>query len=282
MLVRAIEASQDFGFKVLAANTDSVFVQKKGISKPEDYQALIEEINQRTGLTIELEGIFQWIAFLPSKLNPRIGASNRYFGKFYGGGLKVRGMAQRRADTPKWITDAELEIMDELAAEPYTDLLEHHVLSALAITHRYVKDLYAESVPLEDLVTHKKLSREPDEYKGKSDSAKAAGQLRAAGIDVRVGQRLPMVYVVGEKPGIYAWGLPELPRWSQIDKSRYRSLMIRTIHQVLQPLGMDENDLSSLVIGKARQLELWPQEEEWEDDEEEQSLADDLFNPFLS
>ncbi len=282
MLVRAIEASQDFGFKVLAANTDSVFVQKKGVSKPEDFQALIEEINQRTGLIIELEGIFQWIAFLPSKLNPRIGASNRYFGKFYDGSLKVRGMAQRRADTPKWITDAELEIMDELAAEPYTDLLEHHILSALAITHRYVQELYAERVPLEDLVTHKKLSREPEEYKGKSDSAKAAGQLRAAGIDVRVGQRIPMVYVVGEKPGVYAWGLPDGPQWRQIDKARYRTLMIRTIHQVLQPLGMDENDLSSLVIGQARQLELWPQEDEWEDIEEEQSLADDLFNPFLS
>jgi len=99
MLVRAIEASQDFGFDVLAGNTDSVFIHKDGASQPEDFQALIDEINQRTGLTIELEGIFQWLAFLPSKMNPRIGASNRYFGKFYDGGLKVRGMAQRRADT---------------------------------------------------------------------------------------------------------------------------------------------------------------------------------------
>ena len=137
--------------------------------------------------------------------------------------------------------------------------MQDHILPALAITHRYVSDLYAEKVPLEDLVTHKLLSREPEEYRAKSDSAKATQQLRAAGIDVRVGQRLPMVYVVGEKPGVSAWGLPEPPKWRQIDKARYRDLLIRTIHQVLQPLGMGENDLSSLVVGGARQLDLWPQ-----------------------
>ena len=281
MLVRAIEASQDFGFKVLAANTNLVFVQKKGASKPEDFQALIEEINQRTGLIIELEGIFQWVAFLSSKINPHIGASNRYFGKLYDGSLKVRGMAQRRADTPKWISNAENEIMAELAADPNTEQLKDHILAALAITHRYVTDLYNEQMPLEDLVTHKKLSREPGEYKGKSDSAKAAKQLRAAGIDVRVGQRIPMVYVVGEKPGVYAWGMPEKPEWSQIDKTRYRELLIRTIHQVLQPLGMSEDDLSGLVIGRARQLELWPQDDKWEDLGQKSSLADDLFGPYL-
>ncbi len=280
MLVRAIEASQDFGFDVLAANTDSVFVQKAGASQPEDFQPLIEEIQLRTGLIIELEGIFQWLAFLPSRMNPRIGASNRYFGAFYGGGLKVRGLAQRRADSPRWIITVERQIIAELACEPKSDHLEDHIPEMLAIIYQHVADLYAERVPLEDLVTHKRLSREPQEYRGKSDPAKAATQLRNAGIDVRVGQRIPMVYVKGERPGVYAWGLPLAPKWAQIDKARYRDLLIRTVYQVLQPLGMKEADLSSLVIGGGRQLELWP-EEDWEIHEEDSNLADDLFGPYL-
>jgi len=279
MLVRAIEASQDYGFDVLAANTDSVFVHKDGVSQPEDFQPLINEINQRTGLIIELEGIFQWLAFLPSKMNPRIGASNRYFGKFYDGGLKVRGMAQRRADTPTWITGIEREIMAELAGEPKTEHLEEHMSQALAIIYQAVADLYGERVSLKDLVTRKRLSREPEEYKGKSDSAKAATQLRAAGINVRVGQRIPMLYVKGEKPGVYAWGLTEVPKWSLIDKTRYRDLLIRASYQVLQPLGLKETDLTSLVIGGGRQLELWP--ESGEVDEQDSPLADELFYPYL-
>jgi len=213
-------------------------------------------------------------------MNPRIGASNRYFGKFYSGGLKVRGMAQRRADTPTWITIVERKIMDELASEPQTEKLKDHVPEMLAIIYQHVADLYGERVPLEDLVTRKRLSREPEEYKGKSDPAKAATQLRASGIDVRVGQRIPMLYVKGEKPGVFAWGLPESPTWNQIDKARYRDLLIRSVYQVLQPLGMKESDLSSLVIGGGRQLELWP-EEQWDVEEQESSLADDLFGPFI-
>ena len=281
MLVRAIEASQDYGFSVLAANTDSVFVQKAGASQPEDFQPLIEEIHQRTGLIIELEGIFQWLAFLPSKMNPRIGASNRYFGKFYAGGLKVRGLAQRRADSPIWISNIERQIIAKMASEPKTEHLQAHLPEMLAIIYQHVADLYAELVPLEDLVTNKRLSREPDEYKGVSDPAKAARQLRQAGIDVRVGQRMPMIYIKGERPGVYAWGLPEPPQWSQIDKARYRDLLIRTVYQVLQPLGMKESDLSSLVIGGGRQLELWPEDNDWEADDEVTSLADDLFGPYM-
>ncbi len=279
MLVRAIEAAQDYGFDVLAGNTDSIFIHKNGASQPEDFQVLIDEINQRTGLTIELEGIFQWLAFLPSKGNPRVGASNRYFGKFYDGGLKVRGMAQRRADTPTWITGIEREIMAELAGEPRAEHLQDHIPDALAIIYLAVANLYAEQVSLEDLVTRKRLTREPEEYKGKSDSAKAARQLRAAGIHVRVGQRIPMHYVKGEKPGVYAWGLTELPMWSQIDKARYRDLLIRSVYQVLQPLGMSEADLASLVIGGGRQLELWP--DEGDGIEEDTTLADELFSPYL-
>jgi hypothetical protein len=90
-----------------------------------------------------------------------------------------------------------------------------------------------------------------------------------------------MVYVLGEKPGVYAWGQPQKPRWDRIDKNRYRELIIRFIYQVLLSLGISERDLSSLVIGRAYQLELWPPDDPWQDFEEEASLADDLFGPYL-
>ncbi|MBT3390403.1 MAG: hypothetical protein HN413_08330 [Chloroflexi bacterium] len=278
MLVRAIETAHDFGFEVLGGNTDSIFVHKAGAGTPEDFQELIEAINQRTGLSIELEGIFQWLAFLPSKMNPRIGASNRYFGKFYDGALKVRGLAQRRADSPAWITNAERSVMAELSSEADTKRLGEHIPDALGIVYQAVADLYGERVLLKELVTRRRLSREPDDYRGNSEPAKAARQLRSAGIEVRVGQRVPILYVKGEKPGVYAWGLPEEPKWSQIDKARYRDLLVRSVFQVLQPFGMAENDIASLVLDGGRQLTLWPEEEACEGEaDEDDSLTDELF-----
>jgi len=156
--------------------------------------------------------------------------------------------------------------------------IQEHIPAALAIVYQAVADLYGERVPLEELVTRKRLAREPEEYTGQSEPAKAARQLRAAGIDVRVGQRIPMIYIKGRKPGVSAWGLPERPQWQQVDKARYRDLLIRSVFQVLQPLGMNEGDLASLVIGGGYQLALWPEEETCEGEAgDDDSLTDELF-----
>ena len=85
-----------------------------------------------------------------------------------------------------------------------------------------------------------------------------------------------MVYVKGERPGVYAWGLPQPPTWRQIDKARYRDLLIRTAHQVLQPLGLSEADLTSLAIGGRQQTHLWT------NDGGTTSHANDLFGPYMS
>ena len=46
------------GFRVLAANVDSLFVRKEAAACPQDFSPLMDEIVSRTGLTIELEGVF--------------------------------------------------------------------------------------------------------------------------------------------------------------------------------------------------------------------------------
>jgi len=261
MLVTALETAQEMGFRVLAANVDSLFVQKKGASQPEDFSPLMDEIMFRTGLIIELEGIFDWLIFTASKLNPRMGDANRYFGKFDHGGLKVRGMAQRRSDTPNWIANAEREIMALLASQPDAAHLADLIPQAIALTQRLIADLDAESVPIEDLVCQTKLSREPHEYRGNSLSAKAARQLAAEGKHVRVGQRVKFIYTHGEKTSIFAWDLPLKPDYSLVNKPRYKELLLRAVHQTLAPLGLAQDDLENLVYDNLRQLAIWSREE---------------------
>ena len=265
MLTRAKEATNDLGYKVLAANTDSLFVQKPGANTDADFQELIDEIRRRTGLIIELEGIFQWLAFLPSKQNPLVGATNRYFGKFYActgnsGSFKVRGLAQRRVDTPKWISDGERAIMELLATEPDATRLADCIPEAIYITRQLFADLDNESVPLVNLKASRKFTKEIHQYKGHSESAKAAKQLLSAGRELKVGQRISYVYSHGKKTDVYAWDLPKRPDYSMVDKGCYKILLLRVVHQILLPLGLKEEDLQSLVVEGVRQLELWPDE----------------------
>jgi DNA polymerase-2 len=266
-LVTSIETAQEMGFQVLGANVDSLFVHKQGVHRPQDFVPLMNEITFRTGLIIELEGIFDWLVFTASKLNPRIGAANRYFGRFDRGGLKVRGLAQRRSDTPNWIADAEREILSLLGGEPNPDRLPDLISQAIALARSFFEALDAEYVPLADLVCQTKLSKEPHEYKGNSTSAKAARQLATEGKQPRVGQRVKFVYTYGEKTSIFAWDGTVEPDYSLINKLRYKELLLRTVHQILRPLGLEENDLASLAHDGCRQLALWSGEDSWEEEE---------------
>jgi DNA polymerase-2 len=84
-LLRAKEAAEDLGFSVLHMYVDGLWVQKDGASQVEDFQAVLEEIAARTSLPVALDGVYRWIAFLPSRLDARVPVANRYFGIFQDG-----------------------------------------------------------------------------------------------------------------------------------------------------------------------------------------------------
>ena len=279
-LLTAMETAQQMGYRVLAANVDSLFVQKDSINAPADLQPLIDAICRDTGLVIELEGIFEWLAFLPSKLNPRVGAANRYFGKFSDGSLKVRGTAQRRSDTPAWIANVERQAMALLASQPDALHLAEAIPGVITLVHQHFAELDREEVPLEQLVCCTKLSRELEQYRGSSPSARAAAQMLACGKTVRVGQRVSFIYTHGQKSEVLAWDCPGNNRYSLINKRRYKELLARAIHQVLVPFGMSEKQVADLMLYGAQQLPLpWDEAEDLA--QERCTLADVLFAPYL-
>lgn len=257
MLVTAKETAFEAGFKVLGANTDSLFVQKPGAMAARDFQDLLAEIDRRTGLNIQLEGVFEWLIFLPSKLNPATGVSNRYFGKFDDGHLKVRGLAQRRSDSSNWLAGAEKEIMELLARELDFERPMDCVLKAIQTTRSYLDKLYREEVPIEDLVVKKRLTREPQMYTGVSEPAQAAIQLAAVGKQAFSGQRVRFIYTHGGKSKVLAWDLPGKPDYKAVNKHTYAGLLLRTVYEMVVSFGVNEIDLYSLVQDDCRQLELF-------------------------
>ncbi len=72
-----------------------LWVHKDGCKTPADFEALLADITERTGLPISLDGVYRWVVFLPSRLNDRVPVANCYFGVFQDGSLKVRGIEAR-------------------------------------------------------------------------------------------------------------------------------------------------------------------------------------------
>ncbi len=248
-LLRAKEAAEDLGYRVMYLYMDGLWVQKVGVSKT-NIQPLLDEILHRTGLPIALEGIYRWIAFLPSRVDARVPVANRYFGVFDDGQIKTRGIETRRRDTPPWIFKIQTELLETLARLPDATWIPMVLPALVRRLAGHLEDLTDQRVPIEELVIAQTLSRELDAYVVPSPVARAARQLQEAGKEIRPGQRIRFVYTCGET-GVAPWGLPDHPSRAQLDTVRYRNLMLRAAHTVLQPFGLTEKVLENWLLAKA-------------------------------
>jgi len=250
MLLRAKEAAEDLGFTVLHMYVDGLWVKKKGLADVASFQPLLEEITTRTGLPVALDGIYRWVAFLPSRLDERVPVPNRYFGVFQDGSLKMRGIEVRRHDTPAWVSNTQMEIIDALVNTSQVDDRSTYLPRVLKLLRRALTRLRTGKVRVEDLLVSQTLSRELSEYRTPSPAARAAAQLAAVGKHLRPGQRVRFVYTLGE-PGVHAWDLPSPPDVRSIDQERYRVLLFRAAAAILQPFGVQEEELKTQVVANA-------------------------------
>ncbi|HHY88717.1 MAG TPA: hypothetical protein GYA06_07355 [Chloroflexi bacterium] len=235
-LMRAKEAAEDHGFTVLHMYVDGLWLHRPGASQPADFEPVLMDILERTGLPVSLDGIYKWVAFLPSRVDERTPVPNRYFGAFQDGSIKVRGLACRRHDSPAWVGSLQMRLIEIFAKAGSAEELPDYLNEALNSLHRDLTALSEGRVPLEELLVTQRLSRALDRYTSPSPAARAALQLRqVTGREMRPGQKVRFLFTRGE-PGVHAWDLPEPPDPRQIDRERYRELALRAAREVLEGL----------------------------------------------
>lgn len=68
-----------------------------------------------------------------------------------------------------------------------------------------------------------------------------------------MGQRIQFMYT-RTRQGVCAWDLPDPINPSFVDIPRYKELLFRAIHEVVQPLGVTENVLRNWMFSQASYL----------------------------
>ncbi len=260
VMLRAKEAAEDAGFTVLHVYVDGMWVKKPGCSRPGDFQPLLQEIESRTSLRIALDGVYRWVAFLPSRVDRRLAVPNRYFGVFQNGEIKARGIEVRRHDTPPFVAETQMQILEMLVnifdeddrrgtvfvGAQRDDLspgsLEHStvplrdqptspdpITAIHALVQRKLADLRSGRVPLEKLLVRMTVSRALNEFRTATSPVSAAlRQLEAAGKTLRPGQNVRLLFTLG-RPGARAWDLPERPDPRTVNVARYKTLLLRAV-----------------------------------------------------
>ena len=249
-LLTASHVAEDRGFRVIHGIVDSLWLKKEGASS-EDYGKLCKEIFDKIDLPLDFAGLYKWIVFLPSKTHPNVPVLNRYYGVKEDGSIKVRGLEVRRRDTPKFVCDAQMEMIKVLASADDSKGFVERIPDALNVVKEYRKKLLDGDVPVWDLVVTKRLSKDLKNYTQKVSQAIAGEQLQKEGFEVSAGKSVKFLFTSVEnkryKRRVKAKELIE--DGTNIDTKKYLLLLCSAASNVLSSFGYSAENVYDYIRG---------------------------------
>jgi DNA polymerase II len=247
-LLRAKEICEEEGFELLHALTDSLWIRKKDL-RQEEVLALCRRIGEAAGVVMNLEGMYRWMAFLPSKGNPGSPVANRYFGLFDTGKIKARGLSFRRSDTPPLVREAQLRMLDAAAEARNAQDYRSRIPEILDLLSEYSLILKNGQARQEDLVIGKTISREPNAYRVDSLTALAAQQLEDSGVPIHPGEKVR--YMIKDarsrEKDERVRPAPLVGPDDTYDVKEYQRILLKAAEELLIHFGYNANRLEAIV-----------------------------------
>jgi DNA polymerase-2 len=240
ILLQTIRIAESHGFKILHAIVDSIWIQKKDIIN-NDYESLKTEIENKTGFPISFEGMYKWIVFVPSKNNTMLPVSNRYFGVFEDGTVKMRGIEARRHDTAEFFSNVQQGILNIMSEANSIKEVRDLMPKVRDIFQMHLKLLKYRKVPINDLVITKRISKNVNEYENRNTvELDALLQLNNTGKSLKAGQILKYVITDYYRKNSRKRSVPfELVNSKTVyDAKRYCELLTETCNSVTEPFGL--------------------------------------------
>jgi DNA polymerase-2 len=206
-LLCAKEIAEREGFSFLHGLTDAVWVARDGATE-EEYRRLAETVTAETGMPIALEGVYRWLAFLPSKRNPSVAVPNRFVGAFASGEIKARGIAMRRSDAPPFVASLQRRLLAAMAEAKDLPALRAMLPKLQEAVEAAVAELREGRVPPEALAVARRLSKAPERYVADTVAAAVTRELCGRGVRLRPGSKIRYLLTdeAGKTPGGYPPG----------------------------------------------------------------------------
>ncbi|MBD3309968.1 hypothetical protein GF351_01980 [Candidatus Woesearchaeota archaeon] len=237
-LLKVIMLAEKKGFEVVHAIVDSLFIRKKGITDDE-VKDFCTEVEMLTGIPITSEGIFRWIVFLPSVVDPHRALPSTYYGVFRHKEIKARGIEVRQRSAPmavKFFQNRIIEMMGECDTE-------QEIKDRVPEFFRYLRELIRniKHMKKEYLILPVRITK--TEYKHNTPQKTIVERLKQKGVRLNPGELVEYIF--------QEHGMPVLPEEynGKPDVDRYSDLLIRALFVILQPFGYRKED----VIGRIRE-----------------------------
>ncbi|MCW4030799.1 MAG: hypothetical protein NWE80_00355 [Candidatus Bathyarchaeota archaeon] len=249
-LLTASHLAEEEGFRVIHGIVDSLWLKKEGTAS-KDYVRLCEEISREVDLPLDFAGIYKWIVFLPSKIHPNVPVLNRYYGVKEDDSIKVRGLEVRRRDTPKFVYDAQMEMIKALASASDSKAFVEKIPEVLNVVKEYRRKLLNGEVPVWDLIVTKRLSKDLEDYRQRVSQMIAGEQLKKEGFEVSAGKSVRFLFTSAKNKRysrrVKAKELIE--ERTNPDIRKYLSLLYLAASNILSPFGYSPKRVYEYVQG---------------------------------
>lgn len=247
LILRSKEVAEDWGSLVLHIYVDSLFVTNSKMVQEEDFMPMVNQMSERTEIVLELEGVFLWLIFLPSKQDPKVPVPNSFFGAFKDGRIKMRGIMARREDTPLFVKESQMKAIKILARVRKFDHLRGQIPEIVAFLKSKFEQIQGGEIPVEKMSTAQRLSKNLEDYKVASAAARAAQQLADHGKTLGAGQRVRFLRVIGDPDVMPLELFAKQP--ISLDYAWYEKSFLRAAHEVLQTFGVEKDVLHNWLLG---------------------------------
>ncbi len=248
--LRSTRRAEESGFEVVHGIVDALWLKKENATI-EDYKRFCRRISAEVGVALNFEGRYKWIVFLPSRMHPNVGVLNRYYGVMESGKIKIRGLEVRKRDTPKFVFDAQTEMIDVLAQADNASEFMQKIPEVIEVVKKYRQKLLDGDVPVWDLIVKKHLSKNPRHYKQHVSQVIAAEQLLDEGAEVHAGNNVTFLFTDSESKRYRRRVMAEqlVEKGVNADVKKYLLLLYASTANLLSFLGYNTKMVSEAVNG---------------------------------
>ncbi|MBU0586786.1 DNA-directed DNA polymerase [Candidatus Micrarchaeota archaeon] len=243
-ILDAAKKAENAGFKVLYADTDSLFLLL-GDKGKKHALAFLESINKNLPekMELELENFYTRGVFVSKKQEEK-GAKKKYAMLAEDGSIKIRGFELVRRDWSKIAKDTQYLVLEIILKEGDKD-------KAIKVVKETIKKLKEGKAALSDLIIYTQLTKHPKNYEIINPEVAAARKAVAKGVPLEKGSIVP--YVIGRSGKSISDKAEYADYAKDYDPDYYiNNQVLPAVMKILKELGCDEDELKNK--GKQKSL----------------------------
>jgi DNA polymerase elongation subunit (family B) len=242
ILLETKDIVQSYGFELIYADTDAVFLKKKDATK-NDYEEIMNKLIKATGLDMTLEFHYKFLVLLHVEADEKSEARKHYYGLTNDNRLITRGIDTRRHDSPTFIKQFQTSLLLTLFdCNNSEEVLKTGYETALLYVTQSIDMIMNGEVQITDLIISKLLRQNIEKYRSLFPHVAAAIRLNISGLIAGMGDNIEYIYTDSKHTDMLQRIVPaKLITVESYDRAKYLEMLLDSAEAVLAIFGFSRS-----------------------------------------